>query len=80
MMDWYWIVLITYIVMCAITLILTQINEEYALYWAVGILYPIVYVLLYPIRAWVKWGMSRGYYQKHGISRLQYIFGKRVKD
>ena len=79
-MAWYWIALITYIVMCAITLILTQINEDYALYWAVGILYPIVYALLYPVRAWVKWGRSKGYYQKHGISRLQYVFGKRVKD
>lgn len=79
-MDWYWIVSITYIAMCAITLILTQINEKYALYWAVGILYPIVYTLLYPVRAWVKWERSKGYYQKHGISRWQYIFGKRVKD
>lgn len=79
-MDWYWIVLITYIAMCAITLILTQINEEYALYWVVGILYPIIYVLLYPIRAWFRWEHSKWYFQKHGISRWQYILGKRVKD
>lgn len=79
-MAWYWIVLITYSVMCVITLILTQINEDYALYWAVGIPYIIIYALLYPVRAWFKWERSKGYYEKHGISRWQYIFGKRVKD
>lgn len=78
-MEWYWIALITYIVMCIITLIIVQVDEECALYWAVGIPFLVVWILLYPVRAWVKWGMSRGYYQKHGISRLQYIFGKRVR-
>lgn len=78
-MEWYWIVLITYLVMCAISLILAHINEDYALYWAAGILYPIVYALLYPVRAWVKYSRSIRYYQKHGISRWQYILGKRVK-
>lgn len=79
-MDWYLIVLITYIVICLISIILLQINEEYVLYWACGIPSLIIFVLLYPVRAWVEWDRSKGYYQKHGISRWQYIFGKRVKD
>lgn len=78
-MSWYWIVLITYCVMCVITLILTQINEDFALYWAVGLPYIVIYVLLYPVRAWFRWERSKNYYLKHGINRLQYILGKRVK-
>lgn len=78
-MDWFWTVLITYIVMCVITLVFALINEEYALYWAVGIPTLIIWILLYPARAACKWESSKRYYQKQGISRWQYIFGKRVK-
>lgn len=78
-MEWYWIVLITYIVMCIITFIIAQVDEECALYWAVGIPFLVIWILLYPVRVWVKWKRNKIYYQKHGISRLQYILGKRVK-
>lgn len=79
-MKWYWIVLITYIITCLITLMLTQINEDYALYWAVGIPTLIIWILLYPVRAWYDWEESKNYYKMNGVSRWQYILGKRVKD
>lgn len=78
-MTWYWITLITYTVMCVVTLIIAQVNEECALYWAVGMPALIIWILLYPVRAWVKWEKSKTYYQKLGISRWKYILGKRVK-
>ena len=79
-MKWYWIALITYTVMCIITLIIAEIDEDKALHWAVGIPFLIAYVLLYPVRAWVKYDRSKNYYKKHNITKVQYIFGKRVKD
>ena len=66
--------------MCIITLIIAEIDEDKALYWAVGIPFLIAYVLLYPVRAWVGYDKSRNYYKKQGITKLQFIFGKRVKD
>lgn len=69
--------------MCSITLILSLINENYALYWAVGIpyivVYFIVYILLYPVRIYIKYERNKEYFQRHGITRLQYFLGKRVK-
>lgn len=79
-MDWYLVVLITYFVICSITTVIALFNEEYALYWAVGLPCIIIYILLYPVRAWVHYERCKGYFNKYGISRLQYIFGKRVKD
>lgn len=79
-MKWYWIVLITYTVMCIITWIIAVNDEDKALHFAVGIPFLIVYVLLYPVRAWNRYNRSRNYYKKHGITKVQYIFGKRVKD
>lgn len=76
-MEWYWIAIITYVAMCMITLVLAQINEDYALYWAVGIPYVVICLLLYPVRAWLRWEGSKNYYLKHGISRWQYMLGKR---
>lgn len=61
-MEWYWIVLITYSVMCVITLIIAQIDEECALYWAVGIPFLIIWILLYPVRACAEWERSKTYY------------------
>lgn len=79
-MAWYWIVLITLLVVWSVSLILAQFNEEYVLYWAVGLVYPIMLVLLYPLRACLRYNRSRGYYQKHNISKIQYVFGKRPKE
>ena len=67
-MEWYWIVVITYTVMCVITLILAQIDEDRALYWAVGIPYLIACILLYPVRAWLRYDRSKNFYKKNGIS------------
>ena len=79
-MRWYWIVLITYTVTCVITVILAQFKEDYAFYWAAGLPYLVMYVLFYPVRAWLRYDRYKEYYKKDGISRLQYILGKRVRD
>lgn len=57
-----------------------QVDEDYACCWAMGLLYPILWIILYPIRAWKTYSSHYSYYQKHGITRLQYMFGKRVNN
>lgn len=78
-MAWYWTVLITLLAVWSISCILTQFNEDYALYWSVGLVYPLLWVLLYPARACIMYDRNVGYYRKHNISKAQYIFGKRPK-
>lgn len=64
----------------AIGVILVQVDEDYACCWAMGLLYPILWIILYPIRTWKTYSSQYNYYQKHGITRLQYMFGKRVNN
>lgn len=73
-------VIITLVIYWCIGFIISQINEEWAIFWAVGLIYPIIYIISYPIRAWKTYNNSIGYYRKHNVSRLQYLFGKRVNE
>lgn len=76
-MEWYWIVLITMAVFWLVSIVLAQFDEDYTLYWACGLLYPILYVLLYPFRAMKHYEQYRAIFEKKGISKVQYVFGKR---
>jgi len=38
-----------------------------------------IWILAYPLRAALAYRRSQGYYQRHSISLVAYIFGKRVK-
>ena len=77
-MGWYWIALITLAVVWMITTLIAQFDEDYALYWAMGLVYPIARVLTYPIRALRTYERSRASYEKHGITKAQYFFGARA--
>lgn len=78
-MHWYIISLITLSFYWVIVFIIAQISEDAAFLFAVGLFYPILKVLLYPIRANRKYKNSYLYYQNHGITYWQYMFGKRVR-
>ncbi len=69
-------VIITLLSYNAVILTIAQItnSEDITIKVAMGVLYPIAYVLTYPIRAWTTYSHSRGYYEKHGITRFQYVF------
>lgn len=77
-MKWYYICAITlsayWLVGCVIALF---DKEEWLYIYAMGLLYPVLYILLYPIRAWKSYNSYRIYYEKDGISWMQYLFGKR---
>jgi len=78
-MAWYEIVLLTVVIFWAVSIVLAQFDEDYALRWACGLLYPILYFLFYPVRALRQYEAWRDYYEKHGITKWQFLFGKRVK-
>lgn len=81
-MEWYWIVLITLSAwwLFGVVLLLLDVRIETEELWIVGLWYPILWVLFYPLRAWRTYSQSCHYYAKHNITRLQYLFGKRVHD
>ena len=54
-------------------------NEDVGCIISMGLIYPILLVLLYPYRAMRTYSNYKVFYQKRGISRLQYFFGKRIK-
>lgn len=82
-MDTFWVVVISLFSYWAIGLIVYFVsgkNEDIMRYWGAGLLFFILYVLAYPIRAMKTYSRSRGYYERNGISRIGYLFGKRVKQ
>lgn len=71
-------VVFTLIIYWTVGIIIALIDENKLVYWATGLMYPIILVITYPIRAINTYNHSYSFYQKHNISLLQYIFGKRV--
>lgn len=78
-MAWYYIVAITVFTYWIIGTVWAVINEDTVVYWAVGLAYPIVRVIFYPVRAIKRYNSAYAYYEKHGISKMAYLFGKRVR-
>lgn len=77
-MSWYSIIIITTLVYWTIGVILVMIDEDWACCWAMGLLYPILKIILYPIAAWTMYSRHKEWYEKRGVSRFQYMLGKRV--
>lgn len=77
-MPWYFICGLSLIGFWIIGTVLVQIDEKYAVWWSIGVIYPILWVLCYPIRAVKTYSANKQAYQKHGISTLQYLFGARI--
>ena len=84
-MAWYWIVLITVIGVHFINFLIVWVFEsshhdtDDAIPIMCFLVYYPFYFLCYPVRAIIKYNSSIGYFQKHKISRVAYLFGKRVK-
>ena len=78
-MSYIEIIALTVIIMWTVNFIATMISEDVAFYIAMGLVYPLINILLYPLRAWVTYSRAEGYFEKHGITKLQYVLGKRVK-
>lgn len=74
------ITLFAYWILSTIIFFSSKQNETVGCGLAMGLIFPILYILFYPVRAMNTYSQSKGYYQKHGISRIQYLFGKRVKS
>ena len=80
-MHSFWIVVLTLTVYWTIGLIvgiITRENETFAALWATGLVYILLYVICYPIRAMRTYTNQETYFKHNNVSRLQYFFGKRV--
>ena len=60
-----------------VALILAQRDEDTALRWAMGPVYPLAYLLTYPIRMSRRYDNNRKRYEDAGITKWQYICGKK---
>ena len=80
-MNWYWIVLITLGVYSAIgTIIAVWGKNEWLEAWGIGFVGLLLWLVLYPVRAWRTYSSLINYYKKRNISRLQYMLGKRARE
>lgn len=60
-----------------VSVVLAQFDEDWSLRWGMGLIYPIAYLLCYPIRMSRKYENGRALYEKAGISKMQYILGRK---
>lgn len=74
------ITLFAYWTIGMILFILMRQNETFGSIWGMGLMYILAYVLFYPIRAINSYNLMKDQYRKAGISKIQYIFGKRPKN
>lgn len=74
------ITLFAYWAVGMILFILLKQNETFGSLWGMGLLYVLVYILFYPVRAINSYNLMKDQYRKAGISKIQYIFGKRPKN
>ena len=54
-------------------------SNDFLAAWGVGLLFPVMYVVFYPIRAWNTYSKNKRQYIKAGISRGQYLLGRRIR-
>lgn len=69
--------LVAFAVEWTVALVLAQHDEDAALRWAMGPIYPLAYFLTYPIRQAHKYDSNRKRYEEAGITKWQYICGKK---
>lgn len=73
------ITLFSYWALGSIVYLLSRENDRVGALWGMGLIYWILYILFYPIRAMNQYGINEKRYRTHGISRIQYLFGRRIK-
>lgn len=73
------ITLFSYWALGSIVYLLSKENDRVGALWGMGLVYWILYILFYPIRAMNHYSINEKQYRKHGIGRIQYLFGRRIK-
>lgn len=73
------ITLFSYWLIGFILFIATNENKNVILLWGMGLVYILAYVIFYPVRAMNAYSAMEFQYKALGISRFQYLLGKRPK-
>ena len=74
------ITLLVYWIVGTIVYLITNEYEEFAVYWALGIMVPITYILFYPLRVWKHYKSNIKVYKKYNLSYWEKLIGKGLCD
>jgi hypothetical protein len=84
-MAWYWIVLLTVVGVHAVNTVIVLVQTERGkdtddiVYLLALTVWMPLFIPAYPIRAIGTYNRASAYFQKRGISKIAYLFGKRVR-
>ena len=85
-MKWYWIVALSIIGVHLFNVIVVIITDalrkdsDVCIPYMAFTVWILIIIFTYPIRTILHYNSSIGYFKNHGISRIAYLFGKRVKE
>lgn len=83
-MAWYWISLITLCIWWVIGIVFVcivdskNLSDDCFVVFCMGLLFPIAWILFYPVRAWHNYKPWKEDYKKNNISFIKYLFGERI--
>lgn len=78
-MSWWQISIITLLVYWVVGVVVYEIkreDEDFAVSWSMGIVFPILYILFYPLRVWKHYKLNIKVYKKYNLSYWEKLIGK----
>lgn len=78
-MEWWQVSIITLLVYWIVGVAIYEIkreNEDFAVCWGMGLVFPILYVLFYPLRVWKHYKSNIKVYKKYNLSYWEKLIGK----
>jgi len=73
------VTLFSYWALGCIVYLCSKQNDQVGALWGMGLVFWILWILFYPVRVIRIYNMYEEQYREHGISRIQYFFGRRIK-
>ena len=80
-MEWWQVSIITLLVYWIVGVAIYEIkreNEDFAVVWGMGLVFPILYILFYPLRVWKHYKLNIKVYKKYNLSYWEKLIGKGI--
>ena len=79
-MNWYWIIIISVVACEFINCIAFEFfDEDVGMLVSCGVVYGVLWVLLWPVRRMRTYNQSKGYWEKNGVGRWKFFFGRQTR-
>ena len=78
-MEWWKVSITTLLVYWIVGVAIYEIkreNEDFAVVWGMGIVFPILYILFYPLRVYEHYKLNIKVYKKFNLSYWEKLIGK----